>query len=146
MPSGCHFTSTWSWVINLCWRGLVVIKGSGIAYQWTSRRGKMWRFRNGYGRWQPEEVLSNRNPTTPQEKEELVEFFRKNIDVFAWNAYEALGVDPSFIYHHLNINPSSLPKINHLDAHPRNMQMLLKMRWWSSSRQGLSRKSSTLNG
>ena len=25
--------------------------------------------------------------------------------MFAWNAYEALGVDPSFINHHLNINP-----------------------------------------
>ena len=30
--------------------------------------------------------------------------------MFAWNAYEALGVDPSFIYHHLNINPSITPK------------------------------------
>ena len=26
--------------------------------------------------------------------------------MFAWNAYEATGVDPSFIYHHLNVNPS----------------------------------------
>ena len=26
--------------------------------------------------------------------------------VFAWNAYEAPGVDPNFICHHLNINPS----------------------------------------
>ena len=41
-----------------------------------------------------------------QEKEELVEFLRKNIDVFAWNAYEAPEVDPSFICHHLNVNPS----------------------------------------
>ena len=24
--------------------------------------------------------------------------------MFAWNAYEALGVDPSFICHHLNVN------------------------------------------
>ena len=110
MPSGFHLTSTWSWVINLCWRGLVVIKGSSIAYQWTSRKGKIWRFRNGYGRWWPEEVLSDRNPTTPQEKEKLVEFFRKNIDVFAWKAYEILGVDLSFICHHLNINPSITPK------------------------------------
>ena len=27
----------------------------------------------------------------PQEKEELIEFLRKNVDVFAWNAYEAPG-------------------------------------------------------
>ena len=32
------------------------------------------------------------------------------MDVFAWNAYEAPGVDPSFICHHLNVNPSVTPK------------------------------------
>ena len=36
----------------------------------------------------------------------MVDFFRKNVDVFAWDAYEALGVDPNFICHHLNVNPS----------------------------------------
>ncbi|XP_075659106.1 uncharacterized protein LOC142628972 [Castanea sativa] len=41
----------------------------------------------------------------PQGKEELIIFLRKNIDVFAWSAYEALGVDPSFIFHHLNVIP-----------------------------------------
>ena len=30
--------------------------------------------------------------------------------MFAWNAYEATGVDPSFIYHHLNVNPSITPR------------------------------------
>ena len=30
--------------------------------------------------------------------------------MFAWNAYEALGVDLSFICHHLNVNPSVTPK------------------------------------
>ena len=42
----------------------------------------------------------------PQEKEKLIEFLRRNVDVFAWNTYEAPGVDPSFICHHLNVNPS----------------------------------------
>ena len=46
----------------------------------------------------------------PQEKEELVEFFRRNVDVFAWSAYKAPGVDPDLIYHHLNVNPSVIPK------------------------------------
>ena len=46
----------------------------------------------------------------PQEKEELLAFFRKNIDVFAWNAYETSGVDPNFICHHLNVNPIVSPK------------------------------------
>ena len=45
-----------------------------------------------------------------QEKEELVEFLKRNVDVFAWSAYEAPGVDPSFICHHLNVNPSVTPK------------------------------------
>ena len=31
--------------------------------------------------------------------------------MFAWNAYEAPGVDPDFICHHLkNVNPSITPK------------------------------------
>ncbi|XP_050242137.1 uncharacterized protein LOC126691104 [Quercus robur] len=32
------------------------------------------------------------------------------MDVFAWDAYEAPRVDSSFIYHHLNVNPSVTPK------------------------------------
>jgi len=27
----------------------------------------------------------------PQEKEKLIDFLRKNVDVFAWDAYEAPG-------------------------------------------------------
>ena len=30
--------------------------------------------------------------------------------MFVWNTYEALGVDPSFICHHLNVNPLIIPK------------------------------------
>ena len=44
------------------------------------------------------------------ENEQLVEFLKKNIDVFAWDAYEAPRVDPNFICHHLNVNPSITPK------------------------------------
>ena len=40
------------------------------------------------------------------EREQLVKFFRKNVDVFTWDAYEAPGIDPNFICHHLNVNPS----------------------------------------
>ena len=46
----------------------------------------------------------------PREKEELVVFLRKNVDVFAWSAYEALGVDSNFIYHHLNVSLYVTPK------------------------------------
>ena len=45
-----------------------------------------------------------------QEREQLVEFLRRNVDVFAWDAYEAPGLDPKFICHHLNVNPSVTPK------------------------------------
>ena len=30
--------------------------------------------------------------------------------MFAWSAYETPGVDPSFIFHHLNVNPSVTSK------------------------------------
>ena len=30
--------------------------------------------------------------------------------MFAWSAYEAPGVDLNFICHHLNVNPSVIPK------------------------------------
>ena len=46
----------------------------------------------------------------PKEKEELIEFLRRNIDVFMWSTYETPRVDPNFICHHLNVNPSVTPK------------------------------------
>ena len=45
-----------------------------------------------------------------QEREELIEFLIKNINVFAWNVYEALGVDLEFICHHLKVNPLITPR------------------------------------
>ena len=45
-----------------------------------------------------------------REKEELIMFLKMNIDLFAWSAFEAPGVDPNFICHHLNVNPSVIPK------------------------------------
>ena len=44
------------------------------------------------------------------EKKRLVNLLRRNVDVFAWDAYKALGLDPKFICHHLNVNPSITPK------------------------------------
>ena len=46
----------------------------------------------------------------PREKKGLIGFLRKNVDVFAWDAYDALGINPNFICHHLNVNPSATPK------------------------------------
>ena len=46
----------------------------------------------------------------PREKEELIIFLRMNIDVFARNANEAPGVNPTFICHHLNVNLAVFPR------------------------------------
>ena len=46
----------------------------------------------------------------PQENEELIDFLRENVNVFAWDTYEAPGVDPNFICHHLNVSPAITPK------------------------------------
>ena len=45
-----------------------------------------------------------------REKEELVEFLKRNIDVFAWDACNAPGIDLAFICHHLNVKPSITSK------------------------------------
>ena len=40
-------------------------------------------------------------------KQDLIQFLRKNIDVFAWSHEDMLGIDPSVITHRLNVHPSS---------------------------------------
>ena len=55
-----------------------------------------------------------------QEKEELVELLRRNVDVYAWDAYEAPGLNPEFICHRLNVDPQLLQKSNRLGAHQMN--------------------------
>ena len=44
------------------------------------------------------------------EREQLVDLLRRNVDVFAWDTYEAPRVDPNFICHHLNVNLSITPR------------------------------------
>ena len=51
------------------------------------------------------------------EREQLVDLLRRNVDVFAWDAYEAPRVNPNFICHHLNVNPSITPR-RQLPWHP----------------------------
>ena len=58
----------------------------------------------------PEKFFQVGAQLPPREKEELLAFLMRNINVFAWNAYEALMVDPNFISHHLNVNPAVLLK------------------------------------
>ena len=37
-------------------------------------------------------------------------FLIQNVDVFAWSPYEVPGMDPEFIVHKLNVDPSFPPK------------------------------------
>ena len=58
----------------------------------------------------PERLFQVGDQLPLQEREQLVELLRRNVDVFAWDAYETPGLDPKFICHHLNMNPSVTPK------------------------------------
>ena len=40
----------------------------------------------------------------------MVDLLKRNVDVFAWDAYEAPRLYPKFICHHLNVNSSITPK------------------------------------
>ena len=42
-------------------------------------------------------------------KQDLVQFLKKSIDVFAWSHEDILGINPSVITHRLNVYPSSKP-------------------------------------
>ena len=56
------------------------------------------------------EILPGRSSAASSGEGRADKFSQKNIDVFTWSAYKALGVDPNFICHHLNVNPFVLPK------------------------------------
>ena len=80
-----------------------------------------------------------------EEKEELIELLRRNVDVFAWDAYEAPGLDPKFVYHHLNVNPSVTPK-RQPPRRPSNEHVeAIKSEVTNLNRQGLLKKYFTLN-
>ena len=42
-------------------------------------------------------------------KQDLVQFLKKSIDVFAWSHEDMPGIDPSVISHRLNVCPSTKP-------------------------------------
>ena len=42
-------------------------------------------------------------------KKDLIQFLKKNIDVFAWSYEDMLGIDPSVITDRLNVCPSFKP-------------------------------------
>jgi len=44
-----------------------------------------------------------------ERKEALIELLRRNKESFAWSAADMRGIDPSIIYHELNVDPSFKP-------------------------------------
>ncbi|XP_030969558.1 uncharacterized protein LOC115989820 [Quercus lobata] len=58
----------------------------------------------------PEKFFQIGSESPPQEKSALTAILGQNLDVFAWDPYEAPRVDPDFICHRLNVNPTVTPK------------------------------------
>ena len=57
----------------------------------------------------PERFTRIRTSMEKKTKQDLIQFFRKSIYVFAWSHENMPGIDPSVITHHLNVYPSSKP-------------------------------------
>ena len=94
----------------------------------------------------PEKFFQVGSELPSQENEELVGFLRRNVDVFAWDAYDAPGVDPSLICHHLNVNPSSTPKKQPPRRPSKEHASAVRDEVAKLKKQGLLKKSFTLNG
>ena len=82
-----------------------------------------------------------------EDKRQLVDFFKENLDILAWSAYVASRVDPEFICHYLNVDSKvthkkQLPRRlsrEHVDAVKRTMSVSL-------SKQGQLKRFFTPNG
>ena len=117
MHGGYHIASAQDWVIGLYWKGLIAIKTPALPINKLAEEAKCEGLEKVVIGDDPEKFFQVRAQLPPRENEELLEFLIRNIDVFAWDAYEALVVDPNFICHHLNVNPSITPK-NQSPRHP----------------------------
>ena len=53
------------------------------------------------------------------DKIKMLLFLIQNVDVFAWSPYEVPRVDPEFIIHKLNMDPSFPPKKQKLRRSPK---------------------------
>ena len=57
----------------------------------------------------PEKFIRIGTSMKEKTKQDLVQFLREIIDVFAWSHEDMLGINPSVITHRLNVYPSSKP-------------------------------------
>ncbi|XP_030950110.1 uncharacterized protein LOC115974023 [Quercus lobata] len=71
----------------------------------------------------PERFFQIGSELSPQEKSALTAFLRQNPDVFAWDPYEAPGVDPDFICHRLNVSSAITPKRG-IEANPDQIRAI----------------------
>jgi len=46
-----------------------------------------------------------------EQEQQLVQVLKKNLSSFAWSVADMIGIDPDFLCHKLNINPSAKPKV-----------------------------------
>ena len=94
----------------------------------------------------PEKFFQIGAQLPPLEKEQPIEFLRRNIDIFAWNAYEAPGVDPNFICYHLNVNPSVTPKKQPPQRSSKDHSNAIKDEVMKFKQTGAIKEVSTLSG
>ncbi|KAL0445844.1 UNVERIFIED_CONTAM: hypothetical protein Slati_1712300 [Sesamum latifolium] len=66
----------------------------------------------------PKKVTKIGSKMTEDVRDQVVNCLRKNKDIFAWTPQDLEGIDPGFITHHLNLDPSIRPvkkKKRHFD-------------------------------
>ena len=57
----------------------------------------------------PSKVTKVRGGLEPPMKEEIVEFLKKNLDIFTWTYEDTPGLDNKVIEHRLNVDPTKKP-------------------------------------
>ena len=90
--------------------GLVAIKGASSVMEVEEEGAKCEQLERVVIGDDEENFFQVEVQLPPRERKKMIDFLKKNIDIFAWNAYEAPRVDSDFICHHLNVNPSAIPK------------------------------------
>ena len=75
-----------------------------------------------------------------------MDLLKRNVDVFTWDAHEIPGLDPNFICHHLNVNPSITPK-KQSPRHPSKEHVkAVKSEVTKFKQPGLLKRCFTLSG
>ena len=81
-----------------------------------------------------------------EDKRQLVDFLKENLDILAWSTYVASGVVPEFICHYLNVDS----KVTHKKQLPRHSSrehadVVKRTRYVRLSKQGQLKRFFTLN-